>query len=138
MKKFNSRILLFLVVSVSQYMLSSCIDRDRLDHVQAFGGQIIIEDGCSYKGKKAYIVDLDMASTFAPKEIKISLTSDTIDGIRYNNLVRVFANLEAPDSLLYKYRLNTNLNPVNEKCSTSRFKIQSFEASGEYGFSKVN
>jgi len=137
MKKFNSRILLFLVVSVSQYMLSSCIDRDRLDHVEAFG-RIIIEDGCSYKGKKAYIVDLDMVPTVAPKEIKLSLTSDTIDGIRYNNLVRVFANLEAPDSLLYKYRLNTNLNPVNEKCSTSRFKIQSFEASGEYGFSKVN
>lgn len=137
MKKFNSRILLFLVVSVSQYILSSCIDRDRLDHVEAFG-RIIIEDGCSYKGKKAYIVDLDMVPTVAPKEIKLSLTSDTIDGIRYNNLVRVFANLEAPDSLLYKYRLNTNLNPVNEKCSTSRFKIQSFEASGEYGFSKVN
>ncbi|WP_159478659.1 hypothetical protein [Dyadobacter sp. 3J3] len=124
----------FLVMSGSQIILSSC--DEKLDHVDAVG-QIIKEDFCSFNGKKAYVVDLDMTTTIAPKEIDINLTSDTIGGVRYNNLIRVIANFEAPDSLLYKYQLRCNLKPVSEKCPDSRFKIESFESIGEFGFSKV-
>ena len=108
---------------------------DRLKHIDAWG-TIIMQDQCAIKGRQSWIVDLDMQLTTTPNtNIIIPVVSDTVNGKRYNNLIRVLIDIKQEDTISiskgdkFNFKVKHELRP----CSSNRSTLSSYSAlSNEY------
>ena len=107
---------------------------DRVKHIDVWG-TIIMRDQCEIDGRPSWIVDLDMELTFAPKGVVLPVVSDTVNGKRYDHLIRVFVVIHADDTTSiskgdkFNFKLERELRP----CHSNRSTLLSYSAlSNEY------
>ena len=114
---------------------ASCDDRFR--YIDGYG-QIVARDECVSNGRQAWIMNLDMSQTEFPLDDKRTIfASDTINGVRHDNLVRVFFNISENDKSIFNNALHVKFSPTGVNCPSSRFKTDNFSASETFGYTKL-
>lgn len=91
LKYLTSRIFTF------GFLILSIIDcDDRMKYIEGYG-HIVGKESCTRDGKTGWVVNLNMSKTTPPNsDMVLPLESDTINGTRYDALVRVFCNIQEP------------------------------------------
>ena len=82
-------------------------------------------------------MNMNMAETALPNtDMIFPLGADTVNGVYYTSLVRVFVDLKAADTIAVQNgnQFQFNLNPTDKECSLSPYQLSSYQAFGEYGF----
>jgi hypothetical protein len=132
MKSKNQLIKIFLTFFFSYAIIACGACDDRIKYIDAWG-RIIAKDSCSLNGRTAWIVDLDMSRTRVPRaDMVLPIHKDTINGIRYNGLVRVFCNIQEADTIIFTKEFNLRMKPLTTSCPSSSYDFSSYNAYDDY------
>lgn len=133
LKYLTSRIFTFgfLILSIIGY--NAC--DDRMKYIDGYG-HIVGKESCTHDGKTGWIVNLNMSKTTLPNsDMVLPLESDTINGTRYDALVRVFCNIQEPDSIISSREFSLKMHPLTTVCESSH-KLSNYDTEDNYGYSK--
>ena len=117
-----------LAVSIASFLLTACgRDNDLQHHIEGYG-QIVSKDNCTSNGKQGWLFNLNLSKTTTPNGNEvIPVQSDTLNGVKYNALVRVFINIkESSDTTIFKNEFRIDFNPTNEDCPSSLLDLSDY------------
>lgn len=141
MNGFKTRILNFSTKVIAIFLFALPFTRcghdiDQQDYIEGYG-QIVSKDNCTSGGKQGWLFNLNLSKTTTPTgNGLIPVKSDTINGIEYKSLVRIFFNIkEASDTTIFKNEFRINFNPTNEDCPSSSTGLANY-TSDNYWFVK--
>ncbi|WP_215236585.1 hypothetical protein [Dyadobacter linearis] len=133
-KNLIPRIFPFALLTLAIVGCDAC--DTRLRHIDA-RGKIVGSDQCANNTQQVWLMDINMPETVLPNTNMIfPLGADTVNGVYYTSLVRVFVDLKDVDTMAIHNgnQFQFKLNPTDRECSLSPYQLSSYQAFGEYGF----